>query len=788
MSAMVTFENRPLATMVAIIMFNVIIIYAGVFNYNLSILIPLSDTPLYKAFKDPTFIYFGLILNISTSIPTLVDLFLDAEFYQDMNLESDAGEENRDDSWLERFFISVLNVVTGSIVLLLRNYENVPYVYASVHAVQFVGSMGMVLLICKKLIPNYFTTFKVFSVQLLFSLASITSMLGFGQEIIYWPNIVTFALILGFFYILIWKICAPWLIDLRARIIIGNETLTTQELCSLWYFMSTLIIIIFVPGIVATLKLYDWSDFDIWDVYIFVYSFAIYGIIISTIPGRLARFAVDRERKNLVESKRELIRYFSHEVRSPLNVICSGLTFLLGDISKLPASSEKSSLLEMATSVRQASEDVVKITNDLLQMESMDAAAFSIVEEMVPCSELSQLADTCSVVAREKGIVFAVNNQFEEKPADDVKNQESSAALHDLLDIETGSNKAKEPVEQNTVDLMETSSRKSGKSDKNGLISSRKKKKYKAYADKNGYSFAGHVTIEIADTGAGIAEANWDKIFGQFKQFDANKLQGGGCSGLGLWICQQVVKLHGSEIQFHSDGEDCGTKFYFTLPCYNQMAPVPSLDPVPIGIVPVTVERSIVTPTLILNRAAAQVSPELSQLPQVDQSNAEISSIPPLRLSTRGVCKVLVVDDSRPNVKIVIRLINQASALCPHLSGGGDRRGVAIDKSLLERQMGTRSSIYIQSLDEDPPEEVAVKFVCSEAGDGVDAVKMVQEASEGGAAQVMRSGGFKGRIIGVTGNVLPQDVKDYIQHGADYIMGKPVRINELKQILERIVV
>lgn len=237
------------------------------------------------------------------------------------------------------------------------------------------------------------------------------------------------------------------------------------------------------------------------------------------------------------------------------------------------------------------------------------------------------------------------------------------------------------------------------------------------------------------------------------------------------------------------------------------MAPVPSLDPVPIGIVPVTVERSLVTPTLILNRAAAQVSPELSQLPQVDQSNAEISSIPPLRLSTRGVCKVLVVDDSRPNVKIVIRLINQASALCPHLSGGGDRRGVAIDKSLLERQMGTRSSIYIQSLDEDPPEEVAVKFVCSEAGDGVDAVKMVQEASEGGvpfdivfmdntmlvmhgpqAAQVMRSAGFKGRIIGVTGNVLPQDVKDYIQHGADYIMGKPVRINELKQILERIVV
>ena len=422
----------------------------------------------------------------------------------------------------------------------------------------------MVLLICKRLLPKLFTTGKILSVQILFSLASMTSMMGFGHSIAYWPNIVTFLLILGFFYCFMGRIAVPWLIDLRNRISIGKEVLTAEELCALWYFMSTLVVIIVVPGIVATIKLYDWSNFNIIDVYVFVYSFAMYGIIISTIPGRVARFSVNQERKNLVESKRALIRYFSHEVRSPLNVICSGLSYLVGDISTLPASKEKTNMLETVTSIRQASEDVVKTTNDLLQLERMDSAAFSIAEEMVPCSELSQLADACSVVAREKGIVFAVNNQFEEKPADDVKNHESSAALHDLLDIETGSNKAKEPVEripflfidkhkigqvlrnlitnaakftpagqsisvninsENTVDLMETSSRKSGKSGKNRLISSRKKKKYKAYADKNGYSFAGHVTIEIADTGAGIAEANWDKIFGQFKQFDANKLQ-----------------------------------------------------------------------------------------------------------------------------------------------------------------------------------------------------------------------------------------------------------------------
>ena len=31
-------------------------------------------------------------------------------------------------------------------------------------------------------------------------------------------------------------------------------------------------------------------------------------------------------------------------------------------------------------------------------------------------------------------------------------------------------------------------------------------------------------------------------------------------------------------------------------------------------------------------------------------------------------------------------------------------------------------------------------------------------------------------------------MRDYILHGADYVMGKPVQVNELRKILEKIVV
>ena len=193
--------------------------------------------------------------------------------------------------WIHGFFLSTLNIITGLIVLLIRKYEHIPYVYACIHATQFAGSMGMALLICKRLMPKYFsTTEKILGVQIFFSFASITSIImGFGHSILYWPNILTFVFILGFFNNFIGRICVPWLVDLRAHIYVEKRDLTAEELCTLWYLMSTLIIIIVVPGIVASIKLYDWCNFNIIDVYVFVYSFAIYGIVISTIPAVLRK-------------------------------------------------------------------------------------------------------------------------------------------------------------------------------------------------------------------------------------------------------------------------------------------------------------------------------------------------------------------------------------------------------------------------------------------------------------------------------------------------------------------
>ena len=210
------------------------------------------------------------------------------------------------------------------------------------------------------------------------------------------------------------------------------------------------------------------------------------------------------------------------------------------------------------------------------------------------------------------------------------------------------------------------------------------------------------------------------------------------------------------------------------------------------------VEQTPSAPMSILSNSirsqTAQVSPEFATVNDTDEVTLRISGMVSRENFNDGECKVLVVDDSKANVKIVMRLIKQVADSYSQLPVGERRRDL---ESCDMQQLENRSCLNIQ--------RPALKVNFTEADDGTEAVRMVQEAAAGGrsfdavfmdnimhrmhgpeAAQAMRSAGFKGLIVGVTGNVMPEDVQDYIKRGADYVIGKPVRINELRQILEKI--
>jgi len=72
-------------------------------------------------------------------------------------------------------------------------------------------------------------------------------------------------------------------------------------------------------------------------------------------------------------------------------------------------------------------------------------------------------------------------------------------------------------------------------------------------------------TIEICveDSGRGISSDHLISIFGKFSQCSAKDRKFG--TGLGLWICQQVMDLHGGSVRVESKLA-CGTRFILSFP------------------------------------------------------------------------------------------------------------------------------------------------------------------------------------------------------------------------------
>ena len=75
----------------------------------------------------------------------------------------------------------------------------------------------------------------------------------------------------------------------------------------------------------------------------------------------------------------------------------------------------------------------------------------------------------------------------------------------------------------------------------------------------------GALEVSVADTGPGIADADRENIFEEFRQAENPASQKKGGTGLGLAIAKKIVELHGGRIWVESE-TGRGSKFTFTLP------------------------------------------------------------------------------------------------------------------------------------------------------------------------------------------------------------------------------
>lgn len=79
---------------------------------------------------------------------------------------------------------------------------------------------------------------------------------------------------------------------------------------------------------------------------------------------------------------------------------------------------------------------------------------------------------------------------------------------------------------------------------------------------------AGHVAVEVSDTGPGLSEADQLRLWGKFQRLTPRPTEGESSSGLGLWIVRRLTESMGGTVFCHSIlGR--GSSFGIRLPIWN---------------------------------------------------------------------------------------------------------------------------------------------------------------------------------------------------------------------------
>jgi len=498
-------------------------------------------------------------------------------------------------------------------------------------------------------------------------------------------------------------------------------------------------------------------------------------------------------KNQLLEAKRRFVRFVSHEVRTPLNTVCMGLTLLENDLAaaledkdsarKAAGKSgavnhhdkylgsgqnitvgdgdvvlKKESVeewLSLSTQVFQNAESAVGVLSDLLNYDKIQMGTLSLELSLMNLwGALEKTVEEFQMAATEK--VVSLKIDFSPLLTSSILSSESNAAEAKTdIAVENGSTKdprlekyPSKPKSLKAADLpakiqhckvvgdkirltqvfrnLISNALKFSKQRTNMIVRvsidplpERKQKQEKISMHKNvsvEVMNVGTVSVEVIDEGVGMTQEQVDTVFEDGTQFDSNKLQGGGGSGLGLNIARGIVLEHGGKLTCSSEGLGKGTTFTLCTNLYIDKNAQDSIMHIP-----------------------------RSKDDHKDEENAMDADF------TVPLLHVLVVDDSLTNRKLCQRLLQRSG----HTTEG--------------------------------------------ASDGEEAVKMVKESLQTGkyydsilldyempimngpdACRLIRKMGCSSYIAGVTGNVMSEDVDHFRSCGANWVIPKPFSLKAME--------
>eukprot|EP00604_Paraphysomonas_vestita_P000418 CAMPEP_0174826082 /NCGR_PEP_ID=MMETSP1107-20130205/43482_1 /TAXON_ID=36770 /ORGANISM="Paraphysomonas vestita, Strain GFlagA" /LENGTH=393 /DNA_ID=CAMNT_0016058497 /DNA_START=519 /DNA_END=1700 /DNA_ORIENTATION=+ len=286
----------------------------------------------------------------------------------------------------------------------------------------------------------------------------------------------------------------------------------------------------------------------------------------------------------------------------------------------------------------------------------------------------------------------------------------------------------------------------------------------------------GILRVDVQDTGPGISKINQAKLFKSIVQFDTATLQGGKGSGLGLWISNAIMKHHNGKIGVKSSGiAGEGALFYIEIPAI---------------LVVTRIEQSLnAIITSQIHTRETDVSTHNRDVIQtiVDYEANQSCSHACIQSDDENDVISNVITPHNANDKFFDEITDMM--LTNITSMKSFQRALIVDDSKLNRKMlAAAIDHFFDVIDQVENGELAVQIVKDMWSQKIcyDVIFMdnLMPVMNGGqATQEIRQLGFSNPIIGVTGNIMENDVKNFLDMGATVVIGKPVTIEGLEKIL-----
>lgn len=478
--------------------------------------------------------------------------------------------------------------------------------------------------------------------------------------------------------------------------------------------------------------------------------------VLFTIYDYLMRHQA-HERKQMLKFKRRFVRFISHEIRTPLNTVCMGMDLLEDELASKQqekhtqpnsdqvnkSTSSKASATaandedisywhELVQDVKENAHCAVSILNDLLSYDKIESGRLHLELDTVPIKDL-----ITKVVSQFK--LHALNSRVKlsaEFETDDIESGNDWRVVGDepklaqvVRNLLSNGLKFSPPGGSVTLTVSHVP---------NGLSNAATPKLAASHGGDDEETPClerdGSILISCEDTGIGLSKEQLQQLFIEGVQFDAKKNQNGGGSGFGLAIALGIIEQHGGTITTNSQGQGTGTTFIVELPMYRACTKG-------------RLVKSVTCPVDSNTDELEEKAPPLE------------TAVPPAKAPVPQKRRVLVVDDSRPNRKMLVRLLERSGHTCVSAENGS------------EAVKTMRQDIEAASTNVD---HVAIDTILMDYEMPVmNGPKACRQIREMGCEDVL--------IFGVTGNVLDEDIEFFKSQGADTVMAKPVSMDDLNE-------